>query len=71
MDQKFFGLGACSCGGARADESICPQSTPVMAYIPSQTDGKVYCDEQALTRGTLYSVLDKPFYGNGGCCGGK
>ncbi|MBE6765681.1 MAG: spore coat associated protein CotJA [Clostridia bacterium] len=47
------------------------QNTPVMAFIPWQTDGKLYCDAQALMRGTLFAVLDKPFYGTGGCCSGK
>lgn len=58
--------------GCEQKVSLCKeQITPVMAFVPWQTDGKMYPDMQALKRGTLYSVLDKPFWGIGGCCSGK
>ena len=36
-----------------------------MAYIPMQTDTTVYDDNKALTEGTLFPVLNKPFAGTG------
>ena len=44
--------------------------TPVMAYVPWQNWGDLYSEPQALSRGTLFAALDKPFCGKGGyCCG--
>lgn len=37
-----------------------------MAYIPYQQDAKSYDAEKALARGTLFPVLDKPFWGKRG-----
>ena len=34
-----------------------------MAYIPLQTELEAYSDEQALTNGTLFPQLNKPFKG--------
>lgn len=36
-----------------------------MAYVPFQTDITVYDEMKALTVGTLFPVLDKPFTGRG------
>ncbi len=42
-----------------------------MAYIPyQQQNSKTYTPAQALESGTVYPVLDKPFYGSK-CSGGK
>jgi hypothetical protein len=41
-----------------------PQLT--MAYVPYQNMDTVYEADQALTRGTLFPELDKPFYGERG-----
>ncbi len=41
-----------------------PKNTEVtMAYIPFQTKSMLYSDENALSKGTLFEVLDKPFLG--------
>lgn len=34
-----------------------------MAYVPYQQQGKMFCPEQGIVNGTLFPVLDKPFYG--------
>ena len=36
-------------------------TVPAMAYVPFQQYGTVYQPEQALTAGTLFPDLDKPF----------
>ena len=41
---------------------------PVMVFIKPQTFGKMYNEAEGLRRGTLFSALDKPFYGRGGKC---
>lgn len=43
-------------------------SEPVMAFVPVQQSTAMYNECQALMRGTLFIVLDKPFKGKGGCC---
>lgn len=41
-----------------------PAETPVaMAYIPFQSLGQLYSDDEALMAGTLFPELDKPFKG--------
>lgn len=41
-------------------------SMPIgMAYVPWQIFTDIYTPEKALTRGTIFSQLDKPFLG--GC----
>lgn len=37
--------------------------TVTMAYVPFQTKSKLYSAEKALSKGTLFEVLDKPFLG--------
>lgn len=37
-----------------------------MAYVPFQQSGEVYSCERALSRGTAFPCLDKPFLM--GCC---
>lgn len=38
-----------------------------MAYVPYQQNADSYDAEKALSRGTLFPVLDKPFHGKAGC----
>lgn len=38
-------------------------ATVTMAYVPYQLDTNVYCPEVALQNGTLFPILDKPFFG--------
>ncbi len=42
-----------------------PQVT--MAYVPFQLDKTLYTPEVALTEGTLFKVLNKPFMGRSKC----
>lgn len=37
-----------------------------MAYVPMQRWGKVYSNDVALNRGTIFPELDLPFLGHGG-----
>lgn len=39
---------------------------PAMAYVPCQQWGQTFEPERALDTGTLFPVLDKPFYGRRG-----
>ena len=34
---------------------------PAMAYVPYQQPGKQYSTDQAIEKGTLFPVLNKPF----------
>ena len=42
-----------------------------MAYVPFQKWGRVYEDDVALSRGTLFPCLDKPFIGEEAVSCGK
>lgn len=61
-----------SCKGEKVNPSVCNKSAfPVntalaMAYVPFQQSTEVYSYEKALTRGTIFPCLDKPFLM--GCC---
>ncbi len=53
---------------AAADSIIFDSLTPLpvspqvtMAYVPFQTDKEMYDEGEALSRGSLFKVLDKPF----------
>lgn len=58
--------------------NICPDPGPVsdeiskmppaMAYVPWQRWCNLYESEVALSKGTIFIELDKPFRGKGGCC---
>ena len=66
--------GVCERPAART-AGDCPQAVqcatlPVMAFVPPQTWDCAYTCGQALSRGTLFPALDKPFMGKGGCCNG-
>ena len=53
----------------RETEPVCA-ALPVMAFVEPQVWDCAYSCGQALTRGTLFPALDKPFMGKGGCCNG-
>ena len=59
---------------AMIDYGISPlpkDTVEAMAYIPFQMqNSKTYAPAQALESGTIYPILDKPFYGSK-CAGGK
>lgn len=47
-------------------QTALPSNTVVaMAYVPIQLDTKAFDAETALNKGTLFSVLYKPFLGAG------
>ncbi len=39
------------------------KTVPAMAYVPYQQQGAMYGAEQGIVSGTLFPVLNKPFYG--------
>lgn len=46
------------------EESSFPHRVSLaMAYVPYQRFEKLYSEEKALERGTLFEELDMPFYG--------
>ena len=46
-----------------------PEYSLAMAYVPFQSWGQTYADEEALIAGTLYPELNKPFLcGKGEAC---
>lgn len=46
-----------------------PEDTPLaMAYVPFQSWEKPYDMDAALSRGTIFPSLDKPFIGKGAVC---
>lgn len=51
------------------EKTVCTD-LPVMVFIKPQVWDCTYSCGQALTRGTLFPALDKPFMGKGGCCNG-
>lgn len=57
----------CNCHKHCVDTQL-PQDTVVtMAYVPFQLDKTAYTPEKALQEGTLFTVLNKPFYGRSVC----
>ena len=55
----------CPVGGGTAPLPEDP--VPAMAYVPFQQWGQIYeQEERALDAGTLFPVLDKPFFGREG-----
>ncbi len=50
--------------GMSMDEAMFPQNISLaMAYVPMQRFEKIYDDDRALTRGTIFEALDLPFKG--------
>lgn len=53
-----------------APTSVFPPVTPPgMAYVPYQQWGEIYESDRGLRQGTMFPVLDYPFYG--GACNEK
>lgn len=54
---------------ASGKSGICPaeklpfETVPAMAYIPYQLDRTAFSPDEALKKGTLFTVLNKPFKG--------
>ena len=66
MAEEFMGAsGAPPCA---PDPSPLPEDpVPAMAYVPDQQwSSSLHSAERALDAGTLFPVLDKPFYGRRG-----
>lgn len=66
MVEEFMGAsGAPPCA---PDPSPLPEDpVPAMAYVPyQQWSNSLHSAERALDAGTLFPVLDKPFYGRRG-----
>jgi len=59
--QPFAAERSCSCPAAGALPALPSDAAVAMAYVPFQTDNSVYDLSKALMRGTVFSVLDKPF----------
>ncbi len=57
----------CSCPKHCVSSALPETPVVAMAYIPFQTDRSVYDPEKALCEGTLFPVLNKPFYGRSLC----
>lgn len=58
---------------ARAQLADCAMPALAMIYSPKQIWQNIYNEEDALTRGTIFADLDKPFCGStcgGGICHG-
>lgn len=59
----------------RPEQSPCAPHTDdaalalAMVYSPYQSWQNIYCEQDALMRGTIFEELDKPFYGPA-CMGG-
>ncbi len=52
--------------GARCVNTAFPaDAVPAMAYVCYQLDRTAYAPDKALQKGTLFTVLDKPFHGKG------
>ena len=48
----------------KASRTALPETTvPAMAYIPFQEWGDTYDALKAFDKGTIFPILDKPFYG--------
>lgn len=55
-----------TCPIRNATAPLLDDPVPAMAYVPFQQWGQSYEPERALDEGTLFPVLDKPFYGRRG-----
>ena len=54
----------CSCHKPRCVTTALPDEPQVtMAYVPFQLDKTAYAPEKAFCEGTLFTTLNKPFYG--------
>ena len=62
MKDEFFGIDL-SALPVQAKQNGTECDLPVMVYLQMQQLCSVYQPEQALTQGTLFPELDKPFKG--------
>ena len=56
----------CACEPDAASDRQ-PEYVVAMAYVPWQTWEDTYDVHKGLECGTIFPVLNKPFYGKGGC----
>lgn len=57
-------IGGQSCGLYNDLAPLPENPVPAMAYVPyQQWSGNLHSAERALDAGTLFPILDKPFYG--------
>lgn len=49
---------------SKFDDTMLKNLPLTIAFVPYQRNITSYDEDQALTRGTLYPDLDKPFYGS-------
>ena len=59
--QPFAQQNSCHCPSDSPIPALPDDAAVAMAYVPFQTDNSVYEPAQALTNGTVFPVLDKPF----------
>lgn len=58
---------SCSCN-KKSDTFSLDDIIPAMAYVPWQTFDKAFPLCHALSVGTIFPILEKPFCGKGGRC---
>ena len=64
MAEEIMGEKAC---GLSDPTPLPPNPVPTMAYVPyQQWNAALHTTDRALDAGTLFPVLDKPFYGRKG-----
>ena len=59
--QTFARQTNCQCPVDGVIPALPKDAAVAMAYVPFQTDNAVYEPAQALSSGTVFPVLDKPF----------
>ena len=57
----------CGCYKQCVTSAIPDEPQVTMAYVPFQLDKTAYTPEKALMEGTLFTTLNKPFYGRSLC----
>ncbi len=64
MAEETMGM---ACSLSEATSPLPKDPVPGMAYVPyQQWSGDLHPAERALDAGTLFPILDKPFYGRRG-----
>ena len=61
FDEKMGAMQPATAGAEPIDNAVL-----AMAYVPMQLFGSLYNNEDALTVGTVFADLDKPFSPRGG-----
>ena len=57
----------CNCHKHCVTTAIPDNAAVTMAYVPFQLDKTAYTPDRALIEGTLFTTLNKPFYGRSIC----